>query len=113
MVSGHDGLSRNAEECHHRSLDPDDLLRCQPAESGLDVRPLDGCELVDHQVPVVIKSGSPAGSAGYADPHQRRIQQRAGHGATVTELVASDVEHRPPPKPPTARKSPKARTQAL
>lgn len=50
-------LSREAEDCHHCSLDLDDLLRRQPTDSGVDVRPFDGCELVDHHITVVIKSG--------------------------------------------------------
>lgn len=74
-------LSRKAEECHHRSFDLDDLLRCQPANPDVDIRPFDGCELVDHHVTVVIKSGQPAVSAGNPDAHQRCIQQRAGHGS--------------------------------
>lgn len=49
-------LSRKAEEGHHRSLDLDDLLRCQPTDSGVDVRPFDGGELVDHYVTIVVES---------------------------------------------------------
>lgn len=37
---GNSRLSRKAEECHHRPFDLDDLLRCQPANPDVDIRPL-------------------------------------------------------------------------
>jgi hypothetical protein len=30
-------LSSKAEECHHCPLDPDELLRCQSANPGMDI----------------------------------------------------------------------------
>lgn len=50
-------LPRKAEECHHRSLDFNDLFRSQSTDSRVDVRSPDRCELVDHHVTVAVESG--------------------------------------------------------
>ncbi len=46
-----------SKKAHHRPLYLDDLLSGQPSDSGVDVRPFDGYELVDHHVTIVIKPG--------------------------------------------------------
>ncbi len=72
--------SSKAEECHHSPLDLNELLGCQPANPGVDVRPSDRRELVDHHVTIVVESRkSPISAANNANAHQRSIQQRAGH----------------------------------
>lgn len=72
-------LPSKAEECHHCPLDLDELIRCQSANPGVDVRPSDRRELVDHYVTIVVESRNSPVSAAYANSHQRSTQQRAGH----------------------------------
>lgn len=59
--AGHPGrllrfyLPGKTKECHHRLLVLDYLLGCQPANAGVDARPSDGCEPIDHHVTVVVQ----------------------------------------------------------